>query len=62
MDEDDESRKVAAVCEVGGSAYAAVERANGDLHPVGRTDGCCSDSKLCILSDSYSDADTRESW
>lgn len=62
MDEDDESRKVAAVCEACGSAYAAVERANGDLHPVGRPDGCCSDSKLRILSDSCSDADTRESW
>lgn len=52
MNGDETSRKVAAICESCGAAYAAVEHANGEILPIGDPTGCCSDVGLTILDDS----------
>lgn len=62
MNGDEASRKVAAVCESCGTAYAAVKHQNGDIRPIGSPAGCCSGSELTVVDDESPDSDTSESW
>ncbi|TYL38163.1 hypothetical protein CV102_13235 [Natronococcus pandeyae] len=62
MNGDEESRKVAAVCDSCGTVYAAVERQDGDVRPIGSPAGCCSGSKLTVVEDESPGSDTVESW
>ncbi len=60
MNGNEESRKVAAVCESCGSAYAAVEHQNGEIRPIGSPAGCCGDAELAVVEDGRSESNTFE--
>ncbi|ADD07498.1 uncharacterized protein Nmag_3960 (plasmid) [Natrialba magadii ATCC 43099] len=51
MEEGNNQRKVAAVCDGCGTAYAAIEREGGTIQPIGHPNGCCDGAGMTVLSD-----------
>lgn len=51
MEKGNNQRKVAAMCDGCGTAYAAIERDGGTIQPIGHPNGCCDGAGMTVLSD-----------
>lgn len=46
----DEHRKVAAICNVCETVYAAIEKPDDVIRPIGYPDGCCDEFDFSVIT------------